>query len=582
MPSKHDWENANAIAQLQAVFDSPVLLHIRTRILIHGRARKNDPPCPCCGSKQARIVEEREDLELLIDRVTGERRLRSEVKDKAAFDGLAAVARKVDIPLRCTRQQLRLLLDTKHKIVGALGGNRSGKTTTGVYWFVRQWILRGGKGAKLWWVAPSRSQTMIGVEKLITGEVSDRQQPPALPLDPATGRPLLAVSWPETHRSSDQRIVMIDGTVIALYHASRPDGDNFKGNSARAILLDEACAVKHRPNWTVLIMRLADSGGQLYFATTPKAGHWLKEEVIDRQNDKEFHVESLSSRDNPWQSKDELQRSISVCKDENQVRREIDGQWVGDSGSLWIHWDPRTMTYDDPSFNLPKDRQDVTQQAIRGFWVRGNQYMRSMTPQNTAFVGGQDFNVNPMTTVICKVFGDPKNPDTWGICVVDEVVTHHTDTWRHGNWMKSEKCRYGRVSYSGIPIACDSTACNFDPTRVKGSSHYGSSAAKTLTELGFDARPCMLSSKGHPVNPNLMDSISLMHKLMREGRLLVHGTRCKDLLRSLEEQTVKANGLPDKKSNTASDKLSSAIDALRYLCWALFAPRAKAGKVEII
>lgn len=582
MPSKHQWEDSQAVHQLQAVFDSPVLLHVKTRILIHGRARKSDPACPCCGSKHARIVEERPDLDLLVDRVTGERRLRSEVQDVEAFDRLAATARRVDIPLRCHKGQLRLLLDTKHKIVGSLGGNRSGKTTTGVYWMVRQWILRGGKGATFWWVAPQRSQTLIGVEKLVTGEVSDRPQPPALPLDPVTDQPILAVRWPETQRSSDQRIIMVDGSIIALQHASKPDADNLKGKSVRAIMLDEACAVKHRANWTVLVMRLADSGGQLYFATTPKAGHWLKDEVIDRQNEKEIHVSSLSSRDNPWQSKEELHRSIAVCRDENQVRREIDGQWVGDTGTLWIHFDPRKHTYDDPSFNLPKDRVEVTQQAIRGYFRGGNPYQRSMSPQNVSFIAGQDFNVNPMTTVIAKVFGDPKNPDTWGVCVVDEVVTHHTDTWKHGSWMRSEKCRNGRVSYQGIPIVCDSTACNFDPTRTKGSSHYGSSAAKTLVELGFDARPCAVSPKGYPVNPSLIDSISLMHQLMREGRLLIHGTRCRDLLRALEEQTVKANGLPDKVSNTASDKLSSPIDALRYLCWSLFAPKPKPGKIEVL
>lgn len=585
MPSKHQWEDAQVVHHLRAVFDSPVLLHVRTRILIHGRARKGDGACPCCGSTEAKIIEERPDIELLIDRVTGERRLKSEVQDKAGFDQLAQVARLVDVPLRCHRHQLRLLLDGRHKILGALGGNRSGKTMVSVVWFVRQLLLKGGKGAVFWWVAPTRQQTMIGVEKLVVGEVSDRPQPPALPLG-EDGRPLLAVKWPDTPRSSDQRIVLVDGTTIELHHASRPSADNLKGRSVRGILLDEACAVAHRPNWGVLCSRLMDSGGQLFFATTPKGGHWLKEETVDAQKtNKDIYVEHLSTRDNPWVSKEELRRTIAVCRDANHVLREIDGQFVSDTGNLYIHFDSKLHTVDDPSFGMLRDRQDITSQAIRGHWRGVNVYSKGMRTTQADFVAGMDFNVNPLNTVICKVFGDPSKPDTWGLYVLDEIQTHHSDTWQHGNYMKSEKCRHGRVSYAGIPIACDSTACTNDPTVVKGTSRYGHNAAKTLVDLGFDARPCDWSDKGYPKNPHVLDSISLMHKLMREGRILVHGTRCRELLRGLTEQQVLPSGLPVKVSATASDRLSGPVDALRYVVWALFRDQfaeRKKTKIEII
>lgn len=571
MPSKHHWEDANAIAALQKIFESAVLLHVRTRILIHGRARKGDGACPCCGSTEARIVEERPDLDLLIDRVSGERQLRSAVKNKAAFDATATVARLVDVPIRCHRHQLRLLLDGRHKILGALGGNRAGKTAIAVGWFVRQLILKGGRGAKFWWVAPSRGQTMIAVEKLVTGEVSDRPQPPALPLD-EVGRPILAVTWPETPRSSDQRIVLIDGTIIELHHASRPTGDNLKGRSVRGILLDEACAVAHRPNWGVLCSRLMDSGGQLFFATTPKGGHWLKEETVDAQKtNKDVYVESLSTRDNPWVSKLELQRTIAVCHDANHVLREIDGQWVSDTGNLWIHFSMAEHTRDDPSFGMLRDRQDITAQACRAHWRLGNPWVKGLRTTDPSFVLGQDFNISPMSTVVAKVFGDPARPATWGVYVLDEVQSWQSDTWKHGNWLRSDKVRAGRVSYANNPIACDASGCNYDPTVVRGSSVHHSSAAKTLADLGFDARSCALSPKGYPQNPRLLDSISLMHALMREGRIIVHGTRCPQLLRALTEQQVTPFGLPEKVSHTASDRLSGPIDALRYLCWALFA-----------
>lgn len=583
MPSKHQWEDQNAVANLQAVFDSPVLLHVRTRILVHGRARKGDGPCPCCGSTEARIIEERPDIELLIDRVTGERKLKSEIQDKDGFDDLAKVARLVDLPIRCHRHQLRLLLDGKHKILGALGGNRSGKTAVSVVWFVRQLLLKGGKGAVFWWVAPSRQQTMIGVAKLLLGEVSDRPQPPALPQD-EEGRPILAVSWPETPRSSDQRIILVDGTTIELHHASRPTGDNLKGRSVRGILLDEACSVAHRANWGVLCSRLMDSGGQLFFASTPKGGHWLKEETIDAQKtNKDIHVESLSTRDNPWVSKEELKRTIAVCRDANHVLREIDGQWIGDQGSLWIHFDMKRHTVDGASYNMTSGREDVTAAAIRAAFPGSNPYSKALRAQNIEFIGGQDFNVHPCCTIIAKVFGTPGKPETWGVYVLDEVLTYQSETWKHGNWLRGDKCRSGRVSYAGIPLACDSSGNYQDPTKVKGSGYNKSNAIDTLVQLGFDARPCRLSDKGYPQNPLLRgESIPLMHELMREDRLIVHGSRCPELLKAITEQQVRPDGKPEKVSHTASDKLSGPIDALRYLCWTLFGPKRKPAKIQVM
>ncbi|MBL9105181.1 MAG: terminase family protein [Myxococcales bacterium] len=570
MPSKHEWENANAIESIRAVFDSPVLLWVRTRILIHGRARLGDGACPCCGSEKSRIEEQRDDLELLIDRVTGERKLRSAVVDQSGFDALTRVAQEVVIPLRCYRPQLAALLDTTHKVIGCFGGMRSGKTTVAAYWLVRQWMLRGGRGATFWWVSPQRSQTMIGVRKLVTGEFSDRLQPPAFPLD-ADGRPLLVSSWPETERSSAQRIVMVDGSVIALQHASRPTGANLKGQNVQAIVADEACEIANRPNWTVMLGRLTDSGGSLFAASTPKGGHWLKDDVVDAQKTSDdIHVEHLSIRENPWMSESEVARTIAACRDENEVRREVDGLWVSDAGSLWIHFDLARHTADDPSFNMLRDRQDITAQACRSHWKGSNPYVKGLRTTEASFVLGQDFNISPMSSVVAKVFGDPRRPESWGIYVVDEVQTWNSDTYKHGQWLRSEKVRAGRVLYAGSPIACDSTACNYDPTRVQGSTVHGSSAAKTLTDLGFDARACGLSPKGYPQNPRLLDSISLMHQLMREDRLVIHGTRCPQLLRALTEQQVGQGGLPVKVSNTASDKLSGPIDGLRYLAWALF------------
>lgn len=586
MPSKHEWESSHAVSQLQAVFDSPVLLHVKTKILVHGRARKGDPPCPCCGSKLARIIEERDDLELLVDRVTGHRRLRSQVKDKAGFDQLAQVAKSVEIPLRCYRSQLKLLLCDDKKIVQALAGNRAGKTTAGAYWLVRMWMLRGGRGATFWWVSPQRSQTQIGVSKLVTGEFADRKSPPAFPLG-EDGRPLLVASWPETERTSSQRIVMVDGSVIVLHHASRPTGGNLKGHNVQAILCDETCEIKHRPNWTVMIARLMESGGSLYSSTTPRPGHWLKEVVVDASKaNKDILVVSLSSRDNPWISKTEIERTIRASHDEGEVAREVDGQWVSDQGNLYIHFDARRHTVDDHTYNCLKDQTDVTAQATRSWWKGPNPYVRSLRTHEPKFVGGLDVNCNPMTCIVAKVFGTPGKPETWSIYVLDEVQKYRTETWQFGQHLRSDQVRRGAVSFANIPIAIDPTACSWDPTMTRVSAvKYGQNAAKTMADLGFDARPANLSVRGYACGVSKHLTTGLLQKLTREGRIIINATRCPALMRAFTEQQNDGKGVAVKVSNTSSDKLSSPIDALAYLAWALFQDEetgSSPAKIEVL
>lgn len=447
---------------------------------------------------------------------------------------------------------------------------------------VRQWMLRGGKGAVLWWVSPQRSQTKIGIKKLVTGEWTKHFHPPALPLDPVTGRPLLVVRWPESDRSSDQRIIMIDGTSIELQHAGKT-GDNLKGANAAAILVDETCAIKHRQNWTVLVARLMESGGQIYSSTTPKAGHWLKEVVVDQAKENpDIRVVNLSARDNPWIDPSEIERTIKSAHDEGEAMREIDGQWVSDEGNLWAYWDPQRMTVDDHTYNCLRDQTDVTAQAVRDWWKNDNPYVRGVRTHQPKFVAGMDCNVNPMTAVICKVFGTPGKPDTWGIYVLDVVQKYRVETWQFGNYLKSDECRRGAVSFANIPIAVDPTACSWDPTMTRVSAiKYGKNAGKTLAELGFDARPANLSKLGYACGISRHATTGLLQKLMREGRLFVNATRCTALTRAFEEQQNDGNGVAVKVSHTSSDRLSSPVDALAYVVWAIFQKEEHGPRIPI-
>jgi hypothetical protein len=61
---------------------------------------------------------------------------------------------------------------------------------------------------------------------------------------------------------------------------------------------------------------------------------------------------------------------------------------------------------------------------------------------------------------------------------------------------------------------------------------------------------------------------------LRENRLKIvaGGGRCRNLIDSFLEQETSAKdpALPHKVSHTKSDRVSSSIDALRYVCWGIF------------
>jgi len=569
-----------AYDQAAQVSGEASLYLLKTRILVHGRRSSAAGPrgCPCCRSREAEIIRTIDDLAIIVDRVSGKRSTRTE-RNAAEWDRLADRSHEIVINLRCHDDQLPLLLDDTHKVILSLGGNRAGKTAIAVAWLARQWMKRGGFGALFWMVAPMLEQTRTLVDKLLLGEATETFSPPVLPLGD-DGRPLLAASWPETAYAADQSIYMIDGSRIQLRHAGRKGG-NLKGRAVQAAIVDEACEIVSPQNWTILLMRTADTKGQIFASTTPIAGHWIKDYVVDKavtdknpHGNPDFHVRQLSSAHNPWVDPKEIARIAEDLDDPLMIRREIHGEWVGNKGNLWVHFDPAAHTVDGPGFEA-KDYGyiDVTAQAYRGRWRGGNDFVRSFHLMAPRYVAGQDFNTWPMTTVIAQVVAgaaaDRQDPTKWIILILDEVQTRETNSYKHSEWLNSTKIRGGRVNYQGLAIACDSTGAYTNVAKVPNDKHSASDA-KIMAKFGHDCRPCDYHEKsGAPRNPRKRDSISLVHKLCRDNRLIVH-SRCTELLRALNEQEDDGTGIPIKVPSSASDRLSSPIDALRYLSWRLF------------
>ena len=604
MATYHKWKDLQDIESLKKAFTGERLLWIHRPILLHDRSN-NGAVCLCgCNSRRAATVGPPvEHIDLLVDKITGVRvLLRPDHPEpfRAKFHALAAKAKKIDAPVRCFAKQLPFILDTEHKIQVFFGGARGGKTSAGVEWFADGIYLLGGPGAQIWWVAPTREKTHIGVRKLILGEKTDRSVRAVIP-------PELVVSYPKNWRAADQKIVLIDGTTIFLKYGGR-DGGNLKGDPAQRIFIDELCEIDHAINFQICLDRLTDSGGQLGGATTPVAGNWAREEIFEigvthevaaRKKAKgevvDVIVETASAYENPFQDPKEVDRRVRAGggRDNPKVRREVFGEWIGEGPTMWPHFftEPKSEKINNRQHRISHLRDgpwrdvdgwglvNVSQIAGSGFWD-GN--------PNLDTIAGQDFNVWPMSVVVgqiaCPPDLDQSDPDNWILFITDEVMKKG-NIYDFADFLATKAGSYrGRKLpkdyFAGLPIACDSTGAQINPPATHNFTQTGMTLAQVMRDHGFDCRPCHWSENDKPVNPSKVDQASLLHKLMTDRvvsktgvwpRLIVHATRCKDLIHSLTTQESDDKGRPLKEAGTASDRLSGPVDALLYLAWAMFA-----------
>lgn len=584
MASFLEYQKKNRVVAAQRTLETKRLLWIHRPIYLHEAApNPGTSKCPCCGSHFAHRVDTIGHLDVLVDRVTGKRRVRSHLSPaaQAKFDLLAAQAQRIDCPIRCYAKQLAVITDRKHVVIGVFGGNRGGKSSAEAEWMFDQILEFGGQSIEFWWVSKTRKKALaIGLRKLITGE---GRTPPIIPRE-------LVVSYPRS-AAHDVPAVFIDGTKLHFHHASTPDGDNLKGESPRAIVLDEGCTVDHEANWTQLIMRLTDSDGQLLTATTPVLGHYLQTEIRDRGRSYDELAElppqeaaandivytTLSMRDNPWLPPNSIARRIAALgNDELKIRAEIDGEWIAIGRTLWRHFDPTVHLFESPDRDVTAAGLDNITPSVARRFFRG-------TEASLAFVAGMDFNVDPAHVVICQIGcprgADQSDPKNWVLFVADEIVERGT-TYEVADFIALKAGAYRRLPphyFAGMAIVCDATGAQQQGVKT-GATRHASTHIKTMQGKGFDARPCSVNANGHAANPRVLDRVSLLHKLMMERvefggrswpRLLVRGTHCPKLVHSFETQLAKPDGSPDKVPGTVSDKISGPTDALGYFGWSM-------------
>lgn len=574
MAARDKWARFNELDRIEKGASARYFL-VERPLLIHGPrpADSEATLCKCCGSACAVIEEEREHIAVLFDRLSGDRKRRTE-DNAARFDAYVGklerdgLLKRIYHPARVHRTGLDAFLDRTTKIIGAFGGNRSGKSTLAYEKLVDEWLLEGTRGAKLMVVAPTRDMLFqISLEKLVKGEVTNRKAEPLLP-------PELVQYYPKSPQAPNQFIMMADGTRILLAYASGK-GDNIKGLSARFAVVDEGTAIRHEINWTIICNRMMDTGGRVIVATTPVAGHWLRAHVYDRgarygqwtpPEAPSIRILELSCLNNPWipqQAVEETIRDLGGPEDP-RVKREVFGQWVTDGLMLWRHFSPGEHTFE----GLRREADyyglvDLTAKVVRSLFTEGA----------TEWIGGMDFNNYPMSLLLCKVVckpdADQSDPRQWILWVRDEMVKKTTiaDFPDYLRWEGPKVRRMEKNAFAGLCIIGDANA-SYPDTRV---NQLGKGAdADFLIRAGFYVQPPAWTNLGEPKNPSIRDRVNLLHELMFTNRLRVHGSDCTKLMESILSQEAMNTGLPVKDPGKESDRLSGPTDALGYLAYAIF------------
>lgn len=577
---------------LRAAAERPRLVHVTTTIEVYRVAERPGP------DGWAEHVRQLADLDLLIDRVTGRRIDRADLEAPdvlARYDALAQGehAEQVPIVLTTTEVHLPLLLDEEHRVILACGAARSGKTHTGSQRFLRRVLKRGGAGRLFWIAAPQREQCWIALGKLFTGF---QGQEPIVPKGRGGVEPLVR-ERPEGPHAKRTMVELIDGTVIDLKHLRFQTAANIKGSRVVDVLLDEAAEVKHETNWIVMLGRLVQDGGSLYGATTPNPPHFLEKTIAAAQDDASILVRSFSLHENPWLDQDEVSRYealLSRTGGEAVVQREVYGRWVIDGeGAYWVHWDPETMAIPSnggriatvsPAPGAPRFT-DITRAVASKLAKKNggrNWFVRGLQATQLEYVGSMDVNKHPITCTIFKVFaagGRVHDPDSWGMFVVDEFRLERIYSIHQ---FAQEFARYRGGLYKGMLVFVDPQNCHRPRDLKRGQTGQGGNvSAEALALAGFDARPAATRAverdgrrRRIPYSPPAWEPFALVTKLQFDGCFFVDSAGCPALLKALEEQQrdPKRPREPVRVPGTASDRLASATDAVRYGAWAVFGP----------
>lgn len=372
-----------------------------------------------------------------------------------------------------------------------VAGRRFGKTYLSTAELARSAMVR--KNSVCWYVAPT-----YRMAKEIAWDALKHTIP----------KSHLARSPNETELS----VRLINGSKIALKGADNPD--SLRGLGLNFVVLDEFAMLDVKLWEMVLEPALSDRRGRALFVGTPMGYNWAYDTYLRGVNDshKDWRSWQFTTLEGGNVAPEEIESKRSSM-DMRSFRQEFEASFETLHGRVYDNFD-RLENVD-----------------------------ASIVDNGTELLIGQDFNVNPMCSVIGVKAGDELH-------IIDalEIPTSNTE-----ETAAELKRRYPNRRI----IVCPDPSGNARKTSAAGQTDF-----TILQRHGFyvDA-PAQA--------PLIVDRVNAVQAMLKDAsgrrRLKVH-PRALALIKALDGQTYKPDtSIPDKSLG-----LDHPVDALGYLVWQRF------------
>lgn len=387
------------------------------------------------------------------------------------------------------KQQLIADCDTRFRVV--LAGRRGGKTFLAMREACR---FASQPNSIVWMLANSRQQ----IKSLCWTKLKKK---------------LSSLNWIADTNESELTIRLVNGSQICLKSAEQ--GDNLRGESLDAIIIDEFCDIDLEEIWSQIIRpSLSDKKGSALFTGTPKAGNQAARDLYDNHLTKSNWASfTYTTAEGGFVDADEIEQARQDLSPKVFLQ-EYCATWQNFSGIIFS---------DFGEHNIQEVRKPVEHEAM---------YI------------GMDFNVTPMSAVIGR-------PTKMGIEIYDEIYLDNSNTTEMIDEIRN---RYPRNPIVVFP----------DPAGVQRRASAGNNTDIKLLEMaGFQTR----YHRQHPlVRDRINSGNSLFFKRPDATTRFTIDPCCKKTIQCLKNWAYKEETMiPSKDSGW-----DHGCDALTYMIQFLF------------
>lgn len=384
----------------------------------------------------------------------------------------------------------RLIAQNQSRFRIAVCGRRFGKTHIAIRELARH---AAQPERTCWYIAPTYRQA----KQIVWRKLKRRLQ---------------SINWVAKTNENDLELTLVNGSTISLKGAD--NYDSLRGVGLNFLVIDEAADIDPAAWYETLRPTLSDTGGGALFLGTPRGYNWFKDLYDAAKTRTDWQAFQFTSIDGGRIPDWEIA----------QAQQDLDARTFSQEYLARFEQYAGRVAYSFGEHNI--------QQRDLGF--------TATTPLHI----GMDFNVAPMTAVICVRTGQ-------GLHQIDEIQLNSSNTTEI---IQEINARYGSNPKTIYP----------DPAGVqRRSSANGNTDIKLLEMAGYTVRY-------HRSHPEIKDRInaanSLFHQRDDNTTRFTIDPRCRHTIKSLRNYSYKEDSqVPDKTQGW--DHL---FDALSYMTEFLF------------